>query len=70
MQSIITQLEEQRAAIDRALEALRETQGTNQPAAKRRGRPPGKKFSAEARLRMSQAQKRRYAGQRAKKSLG
>jgi hypothetical protein len=44
--SIIEQLESQRAAIERALEALRGIEGITGPTAiptKRRGRPPGTK---------------------------
>ena len=40
---IIASLEQQRAAIERALEALRGVSGTSAPATKKRGRPPGKK---------------------------
>jgi hypothetical protein len=65
--SLIIQLQQQRDAIDRALSALRDIGGnTTAPVpAKKRGRPPGSKFSAEARRRMSEAQKRRYAEKKA-----
>ena len=44
--SIISELENQKAAIDKALSALREVSGTEAP--KRRGRPPGKRTDAAA----------------------
>jgi hypothetical protein len=64
--SIIVGLEQQRAAIDRALSALREIGGTvaAPTAAKRRGRPPGSKnqgVSVEAPNRRSEGQRRRWA---------
>lgn len=70
--SIISQLEQQRGAIDRALEALREIEGTGTAApAKRRGRPRGKenggrrRMSAEARARIGEATRKRWAERRA-----
>jgi hypothetical protein len=58
---VIARLEHQRAAIDRALEALR---GINSAVGtKRMGRQPGSKLSAEAKRRMSEAQKRRRAAE-------
>jgi hypothetical protein len=50
IQSIIEQLENQKAAIERALEALRGIEGITGPAAtptKRRGRPPVTKNPAK-----------------------
>ena len=44
--SIISELENQKAAIDKALGALRDVAGTEIP--KRRGRPPGKRAGASA----------------------
>jgi hypothetical protein len=67
---IIAQLERQREAIDRALEALRGIEGTA-PVAKKRGRPPGKKgggkrsMSAEGRARIAEATRKRWAEKRA-----
>jgi hypothetical protein len=65
--SIISQLEKQRDAIDRALAALREVEGGSAPA-KRRGRPPAQKksvakrvLSPEGRAKISEAAKRRWA---------
>jgi hypothetical protein len=69
VEGIISELEQQRAAIERALAALREiwgiSDGSTTAPAKRRGRPPGRKFSAETRRRMSEAQQRRHGGKRA-----
>jgi hypothetical protein len=48
IEAIISDLEQQRRAIDQALEALRQVGG--QPA-KRRGRPPGTKNSSEPKRR-------------------
>jgi hypothetical protein len=65
---IITQLEQQRDAIDRALVALRETTDAAAVApAKRRGRPPGRKLdiAAVAANRRSEGQRRRWAEKRA-----
>jgi hypothetical protein len=68
--SIITNLEWERDAIERALSALREIQGPGSGSAavptKRRGRPPGSKSrrSPEARKRMSEGQLRRWAGKK------
>jgi hypothetical protein len=67
--SIITQLERQRAAIDRALVALREVEGSDAPNAQApastatvetSGRR-GKNRSAAARRKMALAQKARWA---------
>jgi hypothetical protein len=69
--SIITELQQQRAAIERALSVLREigSGGIAAPTpAKRRGRPPGSKnqgASVEARNRRSEGQRRRWAAKRA-----
>jgi hypothetical protein len=69
--SIISQLEAKRAAIERALAALREIEG-ERPAVKRRGRPPGKKarggkrhMSAEGRAHIREGVRRRWAEKRA-----
>ncbi len=64
---IIATLEQQRAAIQRVLEALREVTGTGFSATKKRGRPPGKKtgakrvLSPEGRAAIIAATKRRWA---------
>ena len=64
---IIASLEQQRAAIERALEALREVSGTSAPATKKRGRPPGKKtgvkrvLSPEGRAAIIAGAKKRWA---------
>ena len=77
IESIISDLEQQRAAIERALEALRQVGG--QPAAKKRGRPPNVKnaapakkrrggkrhLSPEGRQRIIEATKKRWAAVRA-----
>jgi hypothetical protein len=68
-ESIIASLEQQRAAIGRALEALREVRGAGAPAVKKRGRPPGSRagarkkrvLSAEGRARIIAAAKKRWA---------
>ena len=73
--SIINELQQRAAAIDRALEALRGVGGVNVAAApaKRRGRPPGSKnktpgtkrvLSPEGRRRIIEATKRRWAAVR------
>jgi hypothetical protein len=66
--SIIADLEQQRAAIDRALTALREIGGTGSIApAKRRGRPPGRKTDVTVATanRRSEGQRRRWAEKKA-----
>lgn len=76
--NIISELEAQRAGIERALEALRALQQTGTAVdavpTKRRGRPPGnnakprggkRQMSAATRKRMSEGQRRRFAEQRA-----
>jgi hypothetical protein len=77
--AIIADLEQRRAAIARALEALRQVGGP--PAAKRRGRPPGsqnqsarkkpggtkRQLSPEGKHRIIAATKRRWAAARAAK---
>ena len=71
--SVISQLEKQRDAIERALAALREIEGTGQPAIKR-GRPaqktPGGKrvMSAEGRARIGAATRKRWAEKRAEET--
>jgi hypothetical protein len=57
--SIITELEEQRDRIVRAIELLNE-------ARKRPGRRPQRHLSAEARSRISEAQKKRWDAQKKK----
>ena len=72
LSSIITELEQQAAAIDRALEALRGVSEGSVAAApaKRRGRPPGRvnktavkkrRLSPGGRKRIIEATKRRWA---------
>ena len=65
LESVIAQLEQQGAVIDRALEALRRIGGAG--PVKRRGRPPGKKtggMSAEGRARIGEAQRKRWAAKK------
>ena len=79
--NIIAQLEQQKAAIERALAALQEVDAA--PAAvtaKRRGRPPGVKSKApakrkggiteEGRKRLSEALKKRWAAKKAAAAKG
>ncbi|MBS1985763.1 MAG: hypothetical protein JST16_16515 [Bdellovibrionales bacterium] len=74
--TIISRLERQRIAIERALSALREVAGervvaatATKGAAVAAGAAPRKRrLSAEARRRMSEAQQRRWAAQRAAQS--
>ncbi len=83
IESIISDLEKKRAAIDHALEALRQIGGAAEPAGKRRGRPPGTKseaapakkavakkrnLSPEGKKRIAEAAKRRWAELRAAKT--
>lgn len=68
--SIITQLEQQRTSIERALAALREISGSGAtsagaPTVKRRGRPPGSKVSAEGRERQIEAMRAYWAAKKA-----
>ena len=65
LDSIISQLEQQKDAIDRALSALREVEGNTMPMASRAGRPR-RKFSAATRRKMALSQRRRYAALRGK----
>lgn len=69
--SIISQLETQREAIDRAISALRGVEAGSLPAKRRGPQPPQKKatqkkakkrvLSEEGRARISEAAKRRWA---------
>jgi len=62
--SVITMLEQQKAAIDKALSALREVDGATAPASAAAVQTSGRKqykLSAEARGRMAQGQRKRYA---------
>ena len=77
-QDIITRLERQRASIDRALAALREVDDTDVvsapalAASRSKGKRNDKRpLSAEARARMAEGQKKRWAAKRAaaKKSV-
>jgi hypothetical protein len=77
VEGIISELEQQRDGIDRALAALREVVGGSAaPAvAKRRGRPPGSKnrggnTEAEAGKARSEGQRRRWAEKRAAAGTG
>jgi hypothetical protein len=70
VESIISELLQQREAIDRAIGALRDIGGVAAPA-KKRGRPPGKKtrggkrnMSEEGRARIADAARRRWAEMR------
>ncbi len=74
VENIIAQLEKQLDSIQRALSALREVSGSTaavQPTGVKRGRPPLKRrggkrnMTAEARKRMSEGQRRRWAEKRA-----
>ena len=73
LKDIISKLEQQRSAIDRALTALREADGSEStapaaaPTAKRRGRPAKKKggMTPEGRARLSEALRQRWAAKRA-----
>jgi hypothetical protein len=71
IEAIVSDLEQQRAAIIRALDALRLV--GQQPAPKRRGRPPGTKnppvtkkrrLSPEGRARIIEATRKRWAAVR------
>lgn len=70
---IISQLEQQRAAIDNAISALRTVSGTSsqpepsQPAQKRRGRPP-RRLSADGRKRISEAARKMWAAKKTSSS--
>jgi hypothetical protein len=71
IETIIASLEQQRTAIERALEALREVGSSAAPATKKRGRPAGKKapgtkrvLSPEGREAIIAATKRRWAAVR------
>ena len=78
---IISQLERQREAIERAIQALREVESSTRSASVRRAKStaasaahatgePGKRvLSASARHRMALAQKRRWAAVRKKKAM-
>ena len=80
--NIIAQLEQQKAAIERALAALQEVEAAPASAvtAKRRGRPPGVKSKApvkrkggitpEGRKRLSEALKKRWATKKAAAAKG
>jgi ABC-type transporter Mla subunit MlaD len=78
---IISQLEGQKAAIDRALEALRDISGSTSAAVKqgRPGRPPGsvnapkkqkRRLSPEGRKRIIEALKKRWAEKRTAEQAG
>lgn len=74
----IEQLQEQRAFIDAAISALtkiaayetRQSSAAPQRAKTRGGSKKGRKFSAEARARMSAAAEQRWARQRAEQANG
>lgn len=76
LQRIISELEQQKEAIQRALDALREIAGQGQPetaSGRRRGRPPAKKQSRmteEGRQRLRESMKQRWAAKRAAKRSG
>ena len=69
LHNIISNLEQQRSAIERALAALRDVQGSGAEAtpAKRRGRPPGQRsqMSEEGRANIAEGARRRWAEKRA-----
>ncbi len=69
VENVISQLERQRSAIDRAISALREATGVS-PSAKVasssvNGRPRKRRLSPEGRRRIIEATKRRWAAKRA-----
>lgn len=70
-EGIIASLEQQRSAIERALEALRAIEGSPEPAAAERPQPraaaqPKRRggITAEGRRRLAEAMKRRWAAKR------
>ena len=65
LNEIIQELEAQRAAIDKALQALRET-GTTAVGVRKRGRPAKRapRLTPEGRQRLRDAMKRRWAQKR------
>jgi hypothetical protein len=69
LEDIIARLEEQAAAIERALEALREVEGTSAPAtAAKSSASPAKRtggMTPEGRKRLSAALRKRWAAKRA-----
>src|SRR6476469_3396890 len=69
VEAIISKLEQQRDAIERALSALRQVDSTPTKAVptKKRGRPPGRRgrMSAEGRARIAEATRKRWADKRA-----
>jgi hypothetical protein len=72
VRGIISELEQQRAAIDQALAALREISGFGPAAGKRSPkvskRGGKRKLSPEGRARIAEATRRRWAEQRAAKA--
>jgi hypothetical protein len=73
-ESIITQLEHQRAAIESAIAALRQVGGQGAVTSKRLGRPPGTKnaakkrtISGEGRQRQIEAMRKYWAAKKAGK---
>jgi hypothetical protein len=66
LSEVIQKLEAQKAAIDRALEALRETDASPATGARRRGRPDKRapRLTPEGRQRLRDAMKRRWAQKR------
>jgi hypothetical protein len=68
--SIISQLERQRAAIDRAISALRDVEGVKQaqtasPGEATTKKPKKRRMSAAGRRRIAEAAKKRWADKRA-----
>jgi hypothetical protein len=67
--NIISRLEQQRAAIDRALSALREVEGPGPVQAKSAGsvatKPKKRRMSAAGRRRIAEATRKRWADKRA-----
>ena len=73
--NIISQLEHQKAAIERAVSALREIDGPSQIGASTAPKAPGKAsqkrhVSPEGRKRIAEALRRRWAAKRAAKASG
>jgi hypothetical protein len=66
LNEVIQKLEAQKAAIDRALEALRETDTSAATGAAKRGRPAkrARRLTPEGRQRLRDAMKRRWAQKR------
>jgi hypothetical protein len=67
IQSIVSELRDQRDRIQQAIDALERTTPSS-PTGKRRGRKPRKHMSADARRRIGLAMKKRWAERKGKKA--